>query len=217
MFLTTTGHHLHFHLGLASLSSSLLSPRLVYTTRPRPRPRLLPRHPLVVTHARTHSPSLCASFPSSLLHSFLFIIPAADSFFNPSPFSVFDCNVHPIPDLTVMYICIMCMCTCASRETVRFTAACIVCLRVAFAASLKRIEYALFFSEFLLVPHGFSMICNSMNESFSFSLGIYESSAFCPLFLCPPPPDSLLLCPLRNKFFTLYFSVNSLRRFNPMF
>lgn len=68
-----------------------------------------------------------------------------------------------------------------------------------------------------LVPHGFSMICNSMNESFSFSLGIYESSAFCPLFLCLPPPDSLLLCPLRNKFFTLYFSVNSLRRFNPMF
>ena len=48
-----------------------------------------------------------------------------------------------------------------------------------------------------LVPHGFSMICNSMNESFfslslSLSLSwnlcvVHESSALtlCPLFLCP--------------------------------
>lgn len=56
-----TGDHLHFHLGLASLSSSLLSPRLVYTTRPRPRPRLLSLllDILLTLHIHIFSLSLC--------------------------------------------------------------------------------------------------------------------------------------------------------------
>ena len=74
-----------------------------------------------------------------------------------------------------------------------------------------------------LVPHGFSMICNSMNESFSLSLSfsllesmrrpwIFRPYSLSPFSLSLLLSDSLLLCPLRNKFFTLYFSVNSSRR-----